>query len=186
VEARGNVTGQNQRLHNFRLLPYRFPLSRTYSYLTVQLTGEGLQTARILLADDFQPFRQFVVKILGDRPELQIVYQASDGAEAVEQAKLWQPDLVLLDIGLPALNGFEAAAQIHIYSPKSKILFVSQESSSDIVSAAFSLGACGYLLKADAGAELLAAIDAVLRGARFVSSRLAGMGFTLDSEEQSS
>lgn len=138
------------------------------------LTGAGLgmHTARVLLVDDFQPFRQFVARILEDRPELQIVYQASDGAEAIQQVRVWQPDLVLLDIGLPKLNGFEAAVEIRQISSNSKILFVSQESSMDIVSAAFGLGAYGYVLKADAGAELLMAVDTILGGGKFISRGL--------------
>jgi DNA-binding NarL/FixJ family response regulator len=94
--------------------------------------------------------------------------------------------LILLDIGLPRLNGIEAAQRIRRLSSKSKILFVSQESSADIVQYALSLGACGYVVKVDAGRELLAAVDAVLRGEQFVGSRFAGQDFSGASDTAAS
>jgi CheY-like chemotaxis protein len=108
------------------------------------------------------------------RPELQVICEVADGLEAVEKAGDLQPELVLLDIGLPRLNGIEAARQIHRLCPCSKILFVSQESSADIVQAALETGAVGYVVKADAGLELIAALDAVLRGETHVSKGLVG------------
>jgi DNA-binding NarL/FixJ family response regulator len=101
--------------------------------------------------------------MLQARPELQVIGEVSDGLEGVRKAQELHPDLILLDIGLPGLNGIEVARRIRRFSPKSKILFVSQESSADVVQQAFSLGACGYVVKMDAGRELLAAVDAVLR-----------------------
>ena len=89
-----------------------------------------------------------------------------------------QPDLILLDIGLPKLDGIEAARRIRELAPRSKILFVSQEHSVEVVQAAFSAGASGYVVKVDVGTELLIAVEAVLRGERFVGSRFAGHGFT--------
>jgi DNA-binding NarL/FixJ family response regulator len=106
--------------------------------------------------------------MLQARPELQVIGEVSDGLEAVRKAQELHPDLILLDIGLPGLNGIEAARQIRRLSPESKIVFVSQESSADVVQQAFSLGACGYVVKMDAGRELLAAVDAVLRDEQFV------------------
>jgi DNA-binding NarL/FixJ family response regulator len=135
-----------------------------------------LQTSsvRVLVVEDSEPFRRFICSTLGKIPELQIVGEISDGLEAVQKAEELQPDLILLDIGLPRLNGIEAAQRIRRLSPKSKILFVSQESSADVVQRVLSLGACGYVVKMDAGRELLAAVDAVLRGEQFVGSRFAG------------
>jgi DNA-binding NarL/FixJ family response regulator len=115
--------------------------------------------------------------MLGKRPDLQIVGEVSDGLEAVHKAEELQPDLIMLDIGLPSLNGIEAARRIRKLSPESKILFVSQESSTDVVQEAFATGAKGYVVKVDAGSELLQAIDAVLRGERFVGKRFAGHNF---------
>jgi DNA-binding NarL/FixJ family response regulator len=84
--------------------------------------------------------------------------------------------LILLDIGLPGLNGIDAARRIRTLCPESKILFLSQESSIDVVAAALSLGARGYLIKADAGDDLLEAIGAVIQGNRFVSPGLLSSG----------
>lgn len=102
----------------------------------------------------------------------------SNGLVAVREAQRLQPDLILLDIGLPILNGFEAARQIRTLSPTSKIVFVTQESSADVVQEALNIGASGYVVKADAGRELIAAVTAVLRGERFVGSRFAGHDFS--------
>jgi len=126
------------------------------------------------VVDDYDPFRRFICSTLRKRPELQIVGEVSDGLGAVQRAEELQPDLIVLDIGLPSLNGIEAARRIRILSPKSKILFVSQESSADMVQEALPLGALGYIVKADAGKELLTDVNAVLRGDRFVGNRFAG------------
>ena len=133
---------------------------------------------RVLVVDDSEPFRRFVCSILQNKLELRTIVEASDGVEAIELAQALQPDLILLDIGLPKLNGIEAARRIRELAPQSKILFVSQESSVEVVQAAFSVGASGYVVKMDAGSELPTAVKAVLRGERFVGSRFAGHGFT--------
>jgi len=127
---------------------------------------------RILVVDDYEPIRRFVCSTLKQKPGLQVIGEALDGLEAVRKAEELQPDLILLDIGLPTLDGIEVARRILERSPESKILFVSQESAADIVQEAFSLGALGYVVKIDAGSELLAAVDAVRRGSRFVSAKL--------------
>jgi DNA-binding NarL/FixJ family response regulator len=132
----------------------------------------------VLVVDDSEPFRRLVCSTLQNKLELRTIVEASDGVEAIELAQALQPDLVLLDIGLPKLNGIEAARRIRELAPRSKILFVSQESSVDIVQAAFSVGASGYVVKMDAGRELPLAVKAVLRGERFVGIRFAGRGFT--------
>ena len=121
------------------------------------------------MVDDFEPFRQFVCLTLVKGPDLQVVGEASDGLEAVQKAAELKPDLILLDIGLPTLNGIEAARQIRKLALESKIIFLSQESSADVVQAGLSVGAWGYVVKARAGSELLAAMDAVMSGKKFVS-----------------
>ena len=126
-------------------------------------------TVRVLVVDDYEPFRRFVRSTLGTRPALQIVGEASDGLEAVRRAEELKPDLVVLDIALPTLNGIEVARQIRTLSPESKVIFLSQESSPDVVQEALSTGAWGYVVKARAGSDLLAAIEAVLLGNHFVS-----------------
>ncbi|MFL6304649.1 MAG: response regulator transcription factor [Candidatus Sulfotelmatobacter sp.] len=133
---------------------------------------------RVLLAEDYPPFRRFLASTMQNRPELQIICEVEDGPEAVRQAAALQPQVVLLDIGLPRLNGIEAARQIRNISPKSKILFVSQESSADIVQAALETGAKGYVVKTDAGRELIPALEAVLREQTYVSKSLWGYGLT--------
>lgn len=108
------------------------------------------------------------------RPEWQVICEESDGLEAVQRAGELRPDLILLDIGLPKLNGIEAARRIRQLSPNSKIIFLTQETSLDVVQGALSTGAQGYVYKADAQSHLLPAIDSSLRGMQFVSSRLQG------------
>jgi len=94
-------------------------------------------------------------------------------------------DLVLLDLGLPKLNGIDVARRIRELAPQTKILFVSQESSADVVGEALATGARGYVVKTDTGSELVTAINAVLRGARFVSSGVVGLDSTQFSENSS-
>jgi DNA-binding NarL/FixJ family response regulator len=99
--------------------------------------------------------------------------EVSDGLEAVQKARELRPDLVLLDLGLPKLNGIEAARRTRKFCPKSKILFVCQESAAEVGREIISTGASGYIVKTDAGSELLPGVDAALRGEVFASSRLA-------------
>jgi two-component system response regulator NreC len=127
---------------------------------------------RVLVVDDHEPFRRFVRATLSTKPELKIISEASDGLEAVEKARELQPALIVLDIGLPGLNGLEAARRIRKLSPKPTILFLSQESSPDIVQEALCLGARGYVIKSNAAVDLLIAVEAVLRNEQFVSSAL--------------
>ena len=127
---------------------------------------------RVLVVDDNEPFRRFVRATLSTKPELKVVSEASDGLEAVQKAVELQPALIVLDIGLPGLNGLEAARRIRKLSPRSTILFLSQESSPDIVQEALSLGALGYVMKAHAAVDLLIAVEAVLRNEQFVSCAL--------------
>jgi DNA-binding NarL/FixJ family response regulator len=129
---------------------------------------------RVLVVEDYEPFRRFVCSTLGKRPELQIVCEVSDGLEAVHKAEELQPDLILLDVGLPSLNGIEAARRIRKLSPESRILFVSQDTSVHAVRGAIAEGARGYVVKTDARRELLKAVDAVLRGEQFFGSGLSG------------
>jgi DNA-binding NarL/FixJ family response regulator len=123
---------------------------------------------RVLLVDDFYAFRSFIRTTL-QGTQLQIIAEASDGLEAVQKAEQLQPDLILLDIGLPTLNGIEAARRIRKLAPRSKILFLSQESSADVVEEALKFGA-GYVVKTQTAGELLAAIEAMQRGGQFVSA----------------
>jgi DNA-binding NarL/FixJ family response regulator len=131
---------------------------------------------RILIAEDFGAFRRLICSILQKRQDLQVVCEVVDGLEAVRKAEELKPDLILLDIGLPTLNGLHAAREIRKLTPESKIIFVSQESSVDLVQQALSLGAHGYVVKTKLESDLLAAVEAVLEGRRFVSSGLITEG----------
>jgi len=124
---------------------------------------------RVLLVDDYKPFLELVSSTLAKNPEIQIVGQTSDGLDAVRQAKELRPDLIVLDIGLPSLNGIEAARLIRKVSPNSKILFLSTERSEEVIQEALSLGACGYVHKAKTETEFLPAVDTVISATRSVS-----------------
>jgi len=126
-----------------------------------------------LVVDDHEPWRAFVAATLKNQSKLRIIGGARDGLEAVQIAQQLQPDLILLDIGLPTLNGIEAARRIREVSPKSKILFVSDNRSWDIAEEGLRIGAIGYVVKSDAGTELLPALKAALEGRRFLSASLA-------------
>jgi DNA-binding NarL/FixJ family response regulator len=132
-----------------------------------------MSVVRILVVDDVEDWRRWVTSVLRTEP-FEIIGEASDGLEAIQLAEQMQPTIVLLDIGLPRLNGIEAGMRIRRVAPDAKILYVSQESDSDIVRAALQLGALGYVLKSDAARELVDAIHMVVRGKKFVSSGVAG------------
>lgn len=129
-----------------------------------------MSEVRILLVDDLEGWRQRIRSILEGRPDLRVVGEASDGLEAVQKAKQLKPDLVLLDIGLPRLNGIEAEHRLYRVVPTAKVLFVTQDDDGDVVRTALSNGAHGYVLKTDAGSELLPGIEAILGGEKFISS----------------
>src|ERR1051325_2182322 len=144
---------------------------------------------RILIVDDFEPWRRFVSSAL-QKVDSQILFEVSDGLEAVYKAEALRPDLILLDIGLPTLNGIKAARQIRDLSPDSKILFLSEENSPEVAEAALEAGGAGYLVKSDAGRELLPAVKALSEGRRYLGARLVGQAFFAapennPSEEQS-
>jgi len=134
---------------------------------------EVLRSFKILVVDDFEQFRRFVCSTLKPKVEFQVIGEASDGLEAVQKATELQPDVILLDIGLPMLSGVEVAKRVGKLTPAPKILILSQESSPDLVQETLNLGASGYVHKPRALSDLIPAIDAVLQGKTFVSSDLA-------------
>jgi DNA-binding NarL/FixJ family response regulator len=133
----------------------------------------GRPILKILIVEDNEPFRRFIGSALQQRSDFRIVGEVSDGLEAIQKSRQLQPDLILLDIGLPNLNGIEVAKGARSVAPHARLLFVSQESSSDVVREVLRLGAQGYVHKPHAHEDLLPAIDAVLEGKRFVSRSLA-------------
>lgn len=130
-------------------------------------------TIRILVVDDYEPWRRFISSALQIQPNLRVIGEVSDGLEAVLKAQELKPDLVLLDIGLPTLSGIAVARQIREYVPRSKILIVSENRSWEIAQEALRMGAGGYVLKSDAATALLPAVEAVLKGKQFVSASFA-------------
>jgi len=123
----------------------------------------------ILVVEDFEPWRRSLRSMLKRRADVRIVGEAADGLEAVQKTSELKPDLVLLDISLPTLNGIEAAKRI-LQNVPTKVLFITLNSDAEVVQAALNTGAKGYLLQSDAGSELWPAIEAVLQGKQYVSS----------------
>ena len=136
---------------------------------------EAQSVVRVLLVDDSAPFRQVVRELLERKRDFQAIGEASDGLEAVQKSEELQPDLILLDIGLPRLNGIETAKRVRQIAPSTRILFISLNRDADVVRAALSSGGLGYVLKSDAGSDLWPAIESVLQGKRFVSASLADL-----------
>jgi DNA-binding NarL/FixJ family response regulator len=129
-------------------------------------------TIRVLVVDDHEPWRRLMISELLEKPECEIVGEVGDGLEAIEVAARLAPDLILLDIALPSLSGIEVARRLRAIVPGSRILFLSAHIAPAIVEAALAAGALGYVVKADAGQELLEAIDAIMLGRQFISARL--------------
>lgn len=138
-----------------------------------------MDSIKVLVVEDNAAFRQFVRNTIEEEIGSVGITEAFDGLAAIQLALEITPDLVVLDIGLPSLNGLEVAKRILNASAASRILFLSEDSSRDVVQEAFRIGARAYVVKSDAGRELTAALRAVLRGDRFVSRR--GGGFNLST-----
>ena len=140
--------------------------------------SRSAQAVRVLVVEDYEPFRRVICSMLDRMPGLQIVGDVSDEIEAVRKAEELQPELVLMDVGWPPLNGLMSVRRIRTLSPASKIIVAAIESSSEVVEAALSLGAAGYVVKTRIARDLPAAVDAVLGGRRFVSGGLSAQEFT--------
>jgi DNA-binding NarL/FixJ family response regulator len=132
--------------------------------------ARAASSVRVMVVEDFPLFCRLICAKLEQRPELRVVGVVSDGLEAVLKAEELKPELILLDIGLPTLNGIDAARRIRRLLPESKIIVLSLHTSPPFVQEAMGLGAWGYVFKSHAEAHLLTAIDAVLSGKRYVSS----------------
>jgi DNA-binding NarL/FixJ family response regulator len=128
--------------------------------------------SQILVVDDLQSWHHFILEVLESEKDLKIIAFANDGEEAVKKATEVQPALVLMDVSMPGMSGFEVTRLVRHVSPESKILFVSEYRGCDLVQAAFDAGGSGYVLKSDINSDLILGIRTVLRGRRFVSHRL--------------
>jgi DNA-binding NarL/FixJ family response regulator len=124
---------------------------------------------RVLIVDDPDLWQDFIVERLQQHPDVRVVGFASDGLEAIQKVEELKPDLVLLDVFLPKLNGLETARLIREFMPELRILFLSSESTPQIVETAFRVGGCGYVSKMDAASGLLDGINSIFRGNRFIS-----------------
>jgi len=144
----------------------------------------------IMIVDDFSGWRAVLRSILEKIERYRIVGEAKDALEAIEMVGVLLPDIVLLDIGLPILNGVEAAPRIHQASPTSRIIFVTQELDRDVKATALAVGAKGYLLKSSVGSELEAAIETALKDNRptalFDLSRLEHRSLLVERVPQAS
>ena len=128
---------------------------------------------RILLADDHTVVRQGLRKVLEERPEWQVVAEAGDGRDAVRLAEEFRPDVAVVDVAMPLLNGIEATRQITKRAPQTKVLVLSMYSDEAYVTQMLKAGALGYLLKDSADVDLLQAVQAVSQGKSFFSPAVA-------------
>ena len=127
---------------------------------------------RVLVVDDSQCWQVYILKRFETESDLKIVAVASEGLEAVQKASDLKPDVILMDLGLPGINGLEAARRIRAISPDSRVLFLSEHDSHEFVVAAFEAGACAYILKSDAATDLMPGIRALLESREYVSRSL--------------
>lgn len=143
--------------------------------MTSQKPAGASESIRVLVVDDYDSWRRIICKTLRRYFACQIVGEVSDGVEAVQRAREMEPDLIVLDIGLPTLNGIEAARQIRAHVPQAKILFLSEYCEVDIAEKALRSGGSGYVVKSDGANELALGVEVVLQGRRFISVSLAGI-----------
>ncbi|MGB6198559.1 MAG: response regulator transcription factor [Candidatus Acidiferrales bacterium] len=135
------------------------------SYAQPQETGRRV---RILIADDHPEIRKAVRYMLGDQSRFEVCGEATDGAEAVQAAKLLKPDVVVLDVTMPVLNGFEVAREIRSTLPETAIVILSGNADKVFIEQAKKIGIRCYVAKTKAGESLVKAIDAAVQGGEFV------------------
>jgi len=128
-----------------------------------------MKTIKILIADDHKILRQGIITLLDSQPDLEIVGEAHDGKETVEKARQLKPDVVLMDIGMPNLNGLEATRQIKKHNPGTKVLILTIHKNEEYIFQSLQAGASGYLLKDTAVEDLISAIHSVSKDDSFLS-----------------
>jgi DNA-binding NarL/FixJ family response regulator len=134
-----------------------------------------MEPLRLLIADDHEIVRKGLRSLLAEQPGWQVVAEASDGRDAVDKAKHLKPDVIILDIGMPSLNGLEATRQILKGSPQAKILILTMHETDPLIREVLDAGARGYVLKSDAGRDLVSAVEALRRNKTFFTSKVAQM-----------
>lgn len=134
-----------------------------------------MEPPRVLIADDHEVVRKGLRTLLEEQPGWQVAGEASDGREAVEKAKALKPDVTVLDISMPTLNGLEATRQMIKNNPQSRVLVLTMHESDPLIREVLGAGARGYLLKSDAGRDLVNAVDAIRRNKTFFTARVAQM-----------
>ena len=132
---------------------------------------------RVLVVEDHEWWRRHISAELEGTSHWQVVGTACDGIEGVQKARDLNPDVILLDVGLPGMDGLQAARRMLAHDPSSRILFVSEQQSLEIAGAALGIGARGFVVKSEAGRDLLPAMEAVIEGRRFISAKMAGRRF---------
>jgi len=139
------------------------------------MSWQRMARVRILLVDDFALFRSYVRRILEKHLEWQVIGEVGDGDTALRMATELRPDLILLDIGLPRVNGIEVAQQLASSIPSCRIVFVTSNCALDVVQKAFDLGAMAYAVKWNGDRDLLLSVAAAIEGKRFISERISGL-----------
>ena len=129
---------------------------------------------RVLVVEDHKWWLHYISSALERASQWDVVGAVSDGIEAVQKARELKPDLILLDIGLPSLDGIQVARRVLAEDPDARILFVTEQHSLEIAEVALETGARGFVVKSDAGRELTLAMETIVEGGRFLSGRLAG------------
>jgi DNA-binding NarL/FixJ family response regulator len=132
-------------------------------------------TLKVLVADDHEVVRKGLRTILEEQPGWEVSGEASDGREAVDKVRALKPDVTVVDVGMPGLNGLEATRQMLKNDPETKVLILTMHESDPLIREVLDAGARGYLLKSDAGKDLVSAVEAIRRNKTYFTARVAQM-----------
>jgi DNA-binding NarL/FixJ family response regulator len=134
-----------------------------------------MKPARIVIADDHELVRKGLAAVIHEVAGWKVVAEASNGRQAVEQVSAHKPDIAIMDLTMPELNGLEATRQILAAEPQTRVLILTAHESEQLIREVLGAGAQGYVLKSDAGRTLVSAVDALLEGGTFFTSKVARM-----------
>jgi DNA-binding NarL/FixJ family response regulator len=148
---------------------------RQLSAVQIHYGGACMEALRLLVADDHEVVRKGVRSLIEAQPGWEVAAEASNGREAVEKAKEMKPDVTVLDIGMPSLNGLEAARQMLKNDARAKIVILTMHESDEVIREVLDVGARGYVLKTDAGRDLVTAVNAVRSNKTFFTAKVAQM-----------